>query len=260
MISTVTGDSGRVYTNGTLIRRHPQNRELDVYKAESAGQSFILKHVTEHLFRISQQIADDFKSTERLRVHTDVNKKDSILVYLYSRDTLLTLMRNDPDFPPQERLKIMRAVAVAVAELHAKGWIHADMLPEAQTGLTGRASDVYSLGLVLFLLDNYQDLLKAGITAEQEVLTRHFAYSGPVPENLYTSIPDEAWKTALRNAAQAADMEVAVRPGLRLRIWGQQMTEPTLDLLSGTNNLDPEARLTIRQVLEHPFWEDAASD
>lgn len=110
----------------------------------------------------------------------------------------------------------------------------------------------------MLLLENYQELLKAGITPEQEVLTRHFAYFGPVPENLFTRIPDEAWRNALRSAAQAADLEVTRRPGLRLRIWGQQMTEPTLDLLSQTNNLDPGARPTIRLVLEHPFWEDAA--
>lgn len=108
------------------------------------------------------------------------------------------------------------------------------------------------------LLDNYQDLLKAGITPEQEVLTRHFAYFGPVPESLYTHIPDETWKTALRSAAQAADLEVAQRPGLRLRIWGQQMTQLTLELLSKMNNLDPGARPRIRQLLEHPFWDDAA--
>lgn len=110
----------------------------------------------------------------------------------------------------------------------------------------------------MFLLDNYQDLLKAGITPEQEMLSRHFAYFGPVPESLYTRIPDEAWKIALRSASQAADLEVTERPELRLRIWGQQMTEPTLDLLSQTNNLDPGARPTIRQVLDHPFWKDAA--
>jgi len=110
----------------------------------------------------------------------------------------------------------------------------------------------------LLLLDDYQDLLKAGITPEQEVLTRHFAYFGPVPESLYTRIPDEAWKTALRTAAHVADLEVTERPGLRLRIWGQQMTEPTLDLLSKMNNLDPGARPTIQEVLQHPFWQDAA--
>jgi len=105
----------------------------------------------------------------------------------------------------------------------------------------------------LLLLDNYQDLPEADITPEQEVLTRHFAYFGPVPESLYTRTPDEAWKTALRSAAHAADLEVIERAGLRLRIWGQQMTKPTLDLLFKTNALDPGARPTIRQVLEHPF-------
>lgn len=77
---------------------------------------------------MSLQIADDFPSTERLRVHTDANKEDSILIFPYVRDTLLALMKNDPDFPPPERLKIMRAVAEAVAELHSKDWIHAGML------------------------------------------------------------------------------------------------------------------------------------
>lgn len=71
-------------------------------------------------------------------------------------------------------------------------------------------------------------------------------------------IPDEAWRNALRGAAQAADLEVSEKPQLRMRIWGQEMTEPTLDLLSKMNNLDPGARPTMRQVLEHPFWKDAA--
>lgn len=101
---------------------------LPLTLGRSAGKSFILKHVSEQLFRVSQQIADDFSSTKRLRVHIDANKKDSILVFPYFRCTLLALMQNDPDFPPPERLTIMRAVAEAVAELHAKGWIHAGML------------------------------------------------------------------------------------------------------------------------------------
>lgn len=84
--------------------------------------------MSERFFRISQQIAEDFSSTERLRVHTDANKKNSILVYPYFRDTILALIKDDPGFPPPERLKIMRAVAEAVAELHGKGWIHAGKL------------------------------------------------------------------------------------------------------------------------------------
>lgn len=61
-------------------------------------------------------------------MHTDVSRKESVLVYPYFRDTLLALMKNDPEFPPPQRLKIMRAVAEAVAELHAKDWVHSGML------------------------------------------------------------------------------------------------------------------------------------
>jgi len=87
-----------------------------------------LKHISEQFFRISQQIANDFPSTKRLRVHTDTNKEGLILVYPYFRDTLLTLVEKDPEFPPPERLKIMRAVAEAVVELHAEFWVHSGML------------------------------------------------------------------------------------------------------------------------------------
>jgi hypothetical protein len=111
----------------------------------------------------------------------------------------------------------------------------------------------------LFLIDNYHELVNAGISPEQEIVTRHFAYFGPVPEALYTYIPDEAWKIALRSAAQAADLQITENPGLRLRIWGQQVTDQTLQLLSAMNDLDPGARPTVRQVLDHPFWEDAAN-
>lgn len=34
MASTITGDSGRVYTNARLLRRHPYDNKLDIYKAE----------------------------------------------------------------------------------------------------------------------------------------------------------------------------------------------------------------------------------
>lgn len=111
---------------------------------------------------------------------------------------------------------------------------------------------------MLILDDNVGfKLLGPGHTPEQEVVVRHFAFFGPVPENLYNRyMPDEAWKTALRGAAQAADQAVAATPDLRLRYWGQEMTESTLQLLSQMNNLDPGARPTMQQVLEHPFWED----
>ncbi|KJX93784.1 calcium/calmodulin dependent protein kinase [Zymoseptoria brevis] len=139
--------------------------------------------------------------------------------------------------------------------------------PEAQTGISNRASDVYSLGLVyiyvlgggdLLVLKNYQDLLKAGITPEQEIITKHFCYFGPVPESLYQQIRDEDWRTALRGASEMAEAEVKDRPILRLQLWGQELGESALELLSGMTNLDPKARLTIDQVLALEYWREVS--
>lgn len=34
MSSTITGDSGRIYTNSTLLRKHPQHSKYDIYKVK----------------------------------------------------------------------------------------------------------------------------------------------------------------------------------------------------------------------------------
>lgn len=92
--------------------------------SRSADRSFIYKRVPKPFFNLSQRMADDFSSSRRLRMHVDCSSKESILVYAYFRDTLLALLRDDPAFPPNERLKIMRGVGEAIQELHRKGWIH----------------------------------------------------------------------------------------------------------------------------------------
>lgn len=58
-------------------------------------------------------------------MHVDCKVSESTLFYPYFRDTLLQLLRDDPAFSPDERLKIMRGVGEAVQELHSKGWVHA---------------------------------------------------------------------------------------------------------------------------------------
>lgn len=46
---------------------------------------------------------------------------------------------------------------------------------------------------------------------------------------------------------------------LRMKSWGPDLGETTVDLLSAMTNLDPKARLTIEQVLDHPYWRESAS-
>ncbi|WPB04330.1 uncharacterized protein RHO25_008976 [Cercospora beticola] len=140
--------------------------------------------------------------------------------------------------------------------------------PEGHFGMSNKASDIYSLGLVyLFalgagdglILNNYKELEKAGIEQELEVLTRHFSYFGPVPEGLYEQFRDEKAKKALRMASDVADAEVAEQPEARLKIWGEAYGEVALDCLSGMTNLDPKARLKIDKVVAHAIWQESAS-
>ncbi|EMF16201.1 kinase-like protein [Sphaerulina musiva SO2202] len=269
MHSTLVGDSSRIYRGGAVLRPNPQDRNLDILKTESEGKSFIYKRVPKHVFNLSQQIGNDCPSSRHLRMH-------SILIYPYFRDTFLALLEKDPAFPPDERGKIMRGVGEAVQELHSKDWIYADIKPdnvlvdwtcdsegnkvvtnrspESHTGMSNRASDIYSLGLVflyalggrgLLILKDYQDLVKAGISAEQAVVVKHFCYFGPVPESLYEQIKDKDWRSAFRAASREAK--------------AADLGEEAIEMLSGMTNLDPRARLTIDQVLALPFWQQLTS-
>jgi len=54
----------------------------------------------------------------------DFNPEDRVVVNPYFTDTLLSLMRADPEFPPAELRKILRHVGEAIQEFHAKDWLH----------------------------------------------------------------------------------------------------------------------------------------
>lgn len=75
-------------------------------------------------YNLSLRLAAEFAGSRRLRMHTDCNPEQSILVYPYFRDTLLALIREDPELPFAERRKILRHVAEALSELHSRDWIH----------------------------------------------------------------------------------------------------------------------------------------
>lgn len=96
-------------------------------QGRSGDKIFVYKRVPKPFFNLSQCIARDFPSSQRLRMHVDCNSKESILVYTHYQDTLLSLLKDDPEFPPDERLKIMRSVGEAIQELHSKDWVHAGM-------------------------------------------------------------------------------------------------------------------------------------
>ncbi|KAI5860034.1 kinase-like domain-containing protein [Durotheca rogersii] len=129
MASTIVGKSGRVYVQGEVLQRN-RGEKFSIFKAESGNESFVLKRVQRPFYDMSLRLAAEFAGTRRLRMHIDCNEEEGILVYPYFRCTLLALIKEDPDFPPPERQKILRCVGEAIQELHSKDWIHIDVKPD----------------------------------------------------------------------------------------------------------------------------------
>ena len=75
-------------------------------------------------YNMSIRLATEFAGSRRLRMHVDCNQKEGVLIYPYYTTTLLSLIRDKPDFSPTQRYKILRYTAEAIAELHNKNWIH----------------------------------------------------------------------------------------------------------------------------------------
>lgn len=106
------------------------------------------------------------------------------------------------------------------------------------------------------MLSDHDLLLKAGISAEQETVTKHFSFFGPVPEALFQQTQDDNWRKALRSAARLAAERTEVLPHLRMTSWAAETGEAAVAMLSAMTNLDPQVRSTIAQVLAHPCWEE----
>ncbi|KAL9104869.1 MAG: hypothetical protein Q9163_000255 [Psora crenata] len=165
-------------------------------------------------------------------MHIDHNQEERILVYDYFRDTLLALIKDHPDFPTEERKKILRLTGEAVQELHANDWIHIDLL----------------------LLDDWKELEESGIDPEQEIMIRHFLYFGPLPGGLLDQVNDEGWNFFLKKASEVAEMAAKDRPGAKFEQWGEELGPEAKNMISGMTNLDPAARTTMKEVLKHEWW------
>ncbi|KAI1152282.1 kinase-like protein [Nemania diffusa] len=318
MASTILGASGCQYVRGEVLHKSEDGNPT-IFKAVCGNESIVFKQESKSIFDLSKRLADEFAGSRRLRMPVDFNLEDRIVVYPYFTDTLLNLMRADPDFPPVELKKALRYVGEAIQEFHAKGWLHLDVKPDnifinwtcdqkgnkivtdaalgdfgiaykqvgetplrtgvalgnfmwrSPEGQTGsgitKASDIFSYGLVciyafgggeLLLLEDKEvvaELAELGIAPHEDILTRHFTYFGPVNEGLLKQVDSRAHST-LRKASAIAELAAKNQPELRFQVWGKELGEAALDMISGMTKPDPTARLTIDQVLRCSWWQE----
>lgn len=142
MASTVTGRCGRVYTLGSILQRPRQgtlgihqagyvktrnftNKIFRCQKSRCRGETYAVKRVPPSRFGWLQRLETQLRSSQHLRVHTDYNEEENLLIYPFYRSTLLGLIQDYPDFPPEERRAILRRVGEGLQELHSRDWMHA---------------------------------------------------------------------------------------------------------------------------------------
>lgn len=90
------------------------------------------------------RFASEFQDSRRLRLHTDCNQEEGVLVFPYFRSTLLALIQDGPELSIKERKKILRHVGEAIQELHGRDWIHIGT-SSALNSLAFHQADLFTL-------------------------------------------------------------------------------------------------------------------
>ena len=92
--------------------------------------------------------------------------------------------------------------------------------------------------------------------ALHEVISFRFAYFGPPTEGLLEKVNDKTWSRAFKACSEMADQLLEVRPERRFEMWEAGIGPEAQDVILGLTKSDPAARLTIDQVLAHPWWQE----
>lgn len=86
-----------------------------------------MKSVTAHDFRYFKDMFDDLRVSPYVRVPEDTIPDESMFVYKYLRDHLLSFGQKDISLPIKKR--ILRDALRGISALHHKGIVHTDIKP-----------------------------------------------------------------------------------------------------------------------------------
>ncbi|KAL9119080.1 MAG: hypothetical protein Q9187_004366 [Circinaria calcarea] len=122
----LVGKSGRRY----LIERVLQEKVIPphrVYLANAGNQKFILKDVSQSDFEYYQDMYHSLRSCPYLRLLQDTVPEQSMFVYNYFTDHLLSLAQND--LPIALTKRILKDTLRGLEALHDQNIVHADVKP-----------------------------------------------------------------------------------------------------------------------------------
>lgn len=85
---------------------------------------FVLKPASRSIFELSQVLRHKFENSSRVQSHIDEIEGESVLVYEYFKDNLLSLVKNNADLPVKARKLILREIGLGLNDIHCKNWIY----------------------------------------------------------------------------------------------------------------------------------------
>ncbi|ELR10460.1 CMGC/CDK protein kinase [Pseudogymnoascus destructans 20631-21] len=173
--SRLASESGRQYTINCVLQEK-DNRPEKVYLASDDGHKFVFKEVPPSMFEPACDMQRYLIAHERssyLRLMRDSIPEQSILIYDYATDHLLSLAQKE--IPLAARKRILRDALRGLAALHDKNIVHAG------TSSTMNNS-AYSKALTLNRLFSFADLEDA-------------AYVPPGSDIVGSQVGNQLWRS-----------------------------------------------------------------
>lgn len=91
-----------------------------------------------------------------------------------------------------------------------------------------------------------------------EVVSMQVAHFGPLTDGFFEKLNDENWSAGFKSFARLTEHILFALPESPFEVWGAASGPEAQDMIFGLTKSDPAARLTIDQVLEHPWWQKEA--
>jgi serine/threonine protein kinase len=95
------------------------------FSLSSGDNKYVLKSIALRDFKYFKNMFDDLRSSPYLRVSDDACLDESVFVYKYLRDHLLSFVQNEVPLPITKR--VLRDALRGIAALHGKGIVHTDI-------------------------------------------------------------------------------------------------------------------------------------
>lgn len=92
-------------------------------------QFFVLKPLDDQILEINKELKADFHNFDGIRTHIDIILQGQRVVFTWYKENLLVLVNQymrkyGRPLPLEAGKKILRHIAVALKQLHDKGWTH----------------------------------------------------------------------------------------------------------------------------------------